>query len=370
MARIAVLIPNMRGGGAERVALNLAGDFLAAGHMVDLVVMEATGELMPLLPPQVRVIDLGARRVRSAIRPLIGYLRSERPDAVQVSMWPLTVAAVIAHRLARSSSRLLLSEHVPLSRQYARWGRIHMMILRSSVGLFYPLADARVAVSERAADDLARVGGLDRATIEVIYNPIAPPPPLDVAPGANIEAFWGPGDFKRILSVGSLISSKNYRLLIEAFAKLRQHVSAKLMIVGEGELRRDLQALAAQLHVADDVLLPGFQAEVWPFYDAADLFVLSSDYEGFGNVLVEALFRGLPVVSTDCESGPREILDGGAYGTLVPCNDRSALSDAMVAALGAPRDKQRLQARARSLSGEGNSGRYLDFMLRGPDSPA
>lgn len=371
MVRIAIFITNMRGGGAERVALNLADDFLTAGHEVDLVLMEAAGELMPLLPPQVRVIDLGARRIRSAVRPLIRYLRSERPAAVQASMWPLTVIAVIAHRLARSSSRLLLSEHIALSKQYAQWGRLHRVMLRSSIGLFYPLADARIAVSERAADDLAGVGGLVRASIEVIYNPIAPPllPPND-APDASVESLWGSGDFKRILSAGSLKSQKNHRLLIEAFALVREHVPAKLMIVGEGDLRPDLQALAVELHVADDVLLPGFQAEIWPFYDSADLFVLSSDYEGFGNVLVEAMFRGLPVVSTDCESGPREILDNGKYGTLVPCNDRIALSDAMFDSLGAPCDRERQQTRARSISGEGNSSRYIDLMLREPAPPA
>lgn len=360
--RVAFVLPNLAGGGAERVALTLAEGFLERGHQVDLVLLQATGELMDKVPPGARLIDLKARRFRGALPAILHYLRSERPDGLQVSMWPLTVVAALAHRLARSTARLVLSDHNTLSKDCGGRGRLHWWLLRGSIAALYPGADARVIVSAQAADDLAWLGGLDRSSIEVIHNPIAMPAEAPRTEPA-VEALWGPGPARRLLSVGGFREQKNQALLLDAFARLRQRVPARLMIVGEGPLRGVLEARAAKLGVADDVLLPGFRADVWPFYAAADLFVLSSDYEGFGNVLVEALASGVPVVSTDCESGPREILADGAFGALVPCGDAEALADAMEQALASRSDRDALKWRAAHFRPNKAVERYLGLLV-------
>jgi glycosyltransferase involved in cell wall biosynthesis len=344
----------MRGGGAEKVALRLIDDFVAAGHQVDLVLMTARGELLEKLPPGVRVFDLGATRIRA-------YFRSERPAALQASMWPLTVAAVIARRLAGSSARLVLSDHSTLSRQYGYYRGLKRLFLRASLRIFYPRADARVIVSNGSADDLALLSGIGRKTIEVIHNPVAPPADDSEVPAA-IERLWGQGQ-ARILTVGSLKAEKNHGLLIRAFARLRESRPARLIIVGEGSERPKLERLIEELGLGGDVLLPGFEVDPSAYYATADLFVLSSDFEGFGLVLVEAMRAGLKVVSTDCEHGPSEILGGGAYGALVPCGDSDGLAEAMRAALDAPADVAALKDQAERISGSASSARYLELML-------
>jgi glycosyltransferase involved in cell wall biosynthesis len=363
--KLAFLLPNMSGGGAERVALRLMEDFVGAGHEVDLLLMAAQGELLQALPPSIRVIDLKAPRIRNVVRPLYDYLRRERPDAIQILMWPLTVAGVIAHRLARSDARLVVADHTILSRHYGYFGALRRRLMAASIRLFYPLADARVAVSSGAADDLVRLASLDRAAIEVVYNPVAHRP--EGAAGGT-SAIWGESE-TRILTVGNLKPEKNHALLIRAFARAFRGKSACLAILGEGAMRSELEAVAAAEGVSDRLLAPGFVGDPWPYYATASLFALSSDYEGFGNVIVEAMRCGLPIVSTDCESGPREILDDGRYGRLVPVGDEAAFAGALNDALAAPPDPAAQMARAELLSGQNTSDRYLALML-GDDLPA
>lgn len=362
--RLAFFLPDMRGGGAERVALRLIEDFLKAGHEVDLVLLQKTGELLPLLPRQVRIFDLKAPRTRSGLWPLVRYFRRRRPHAVQISMWPYTVLGIVAHRLARSKARIVTSDHAALSKHYPASRPLTYRSLTWTVRLFYPLADTRILVANEAADDLARISGIHRSSLDVVYNPVGEPPE-NVGTTREIEKIWS-GAERRIITVGTLKAQKNHQLLIRSFARAFRGEPEKLMILGDGELRRDLEALAKELGVADQVLLPGFTTDPWPYYASADLFALSSDYEGYPLVLIEALRSGLPIVSTDCESGPREILDGGRFGTLVPVGDEAALAEGMKAALDEPYDAAALRARAEALSGQATSDRYLELMLGEP----
>lgn len=344
----------MGGGGAERVALEIIRELLGAGYQVDLVLVRATGELLPLVPAEVRVIDLDASRVLTALRPLTRYFRRERPDAMQVSLWPLTIVAILAHRLARSKARLMTSDHIAFG-QASSWDTLP---IRLTAGALYRLADVRVSVSEGAARDLADLTGMRRACFEVIYNPISPP--AEIRSMEAIEGLWGSAKI-RIITVGSLKPQKNQALLLGAFARLG-HESAKLMILGEGPLRADLEALAEQLGITDQVIMPGFVLDPWPYYASASLFVLSSDYEGFANVILEALAAGLPVVSTDCQSGPAEILDHGRLGTLVPVGDEAALAKAVARALDEGHDPEAGKSRAATFS-QGSARRYRQLLV-------
>lgn len=356
--RIAIFLPSMAGGGAERVVLASARDLVSRGHQVDLVLISASGELLPLVPPEVRIIDLKQDRFRSALRRLARYLRQARPDALHAVMWPSTVIAILAHRLARSKARLMVSDQVALSGQVR--APLQRAILKATTRLFYPLADVRVLCSAAAADDLARLSGIARDRFEVITNPTEPP--ATIATNPRVEALWGEGR-PRIITVGSLKDQKNHALLLRAFARLEDYPEARLMIVGEGLLRGVLEAQAGELGVAGRVIMPGFDVDPWPYLASADLFVLSSDYEGFPLVLAEAMHAGLRIVSTDCLSGPAELTDHGRFGRLVPCGDAAALSDAMAAALGKPADPARQRARAAAMAGPGQIARYSELLV-------
>jgi glycosyltransferase involved in cell wall biosynthesis len=344
--RVAFVLPDMSGGGAERVVLTLVEAFVADGHDVDLLLGRAEGALLPLVPAMVRVVDLKASRLRAMLRPLVGYLRRERPNAVHATMWPVTTIALLAHRIAGSRARVVVSDHSTLSLQYAD-NRKALASLLLSVRLLYPRADARICVSEGSADDLARLTGIDRSSITVIYNPVSPPRPMPHA----LEDVW-PADGPRILTVGSLKREKRHDLLLHAFAGLLRAMPAQLVILGEGDLRLQLARLASELGIGKRVAMPGFAIDPWSYYAAADLFVLSSDFEGYPLVLLEALYSGLRIVSTDCPYGPAEILERGRYGTLVRVDDPPALEAAMVVALGKEHDPQVLVRRAKQLTAD------------------
>jgi glycosyltransferase involved in cell wall biosynthesis len=359
MARVAFLLPNLAAGGAERVALNLIEHFVERGHEIDLVLVKAEGELLSLVPPPVHVFDLNAKRLRQAIRPLIGYFQKRQPDSMQAFMWPLTSIAILAHRISLSRARMVVSDHVALSVQYANRGVVHRAALRWSIGALYPRADTRIAVSRPAAKDLSKLGGLASKSITVINNPVGMPP-VPTSHNEAIDTLWG-GDGTRLLTVGSLKPVKNQMLLLEAFAQVGGSPPPRLMIIGEGELRPALARRAKELGISDRVVMPGFKLDPWPYYASADLFVLSSDYEGYPLVLVEALRSGLRVVSTDCVSGPREIL-GSGHGRLVPVGDAAALAEAMAKSLSEAHDPDRQKACAELLSSD-SLRLYEEIML-------
>jgi glycosyltransferase involved in cell wall biosynthesis len=354
---IAFVLPNMGGGGAERVALYLIRRLVELNYPVDLVLMQRRGELLEMVPPQVRIVDLNAPRIRNALRPLMRYFKREQPRSAQVRLWPLTVIAILAKLLARAPTRLIVSDHAHLSVQHGKVAG-KLLGVKWSVRLFYPIADARVVVSRGAADDLARLSGINRERFEVIYNPVER---VEIAQLSPAKVSWG-GDGARIISVGTLKAQKNHKLLIRSFARLRERIAAKLMIVGEGALRSELQEEAERLGIKEDVLLPGFTHDVADLLASADLFVLSSDYEGFGNVLIEAMRCGVPVVTTDCPSGPAEIVADGKYGRLVPCGDEVALAEAMEASLREHPSPEILRERADEISGEAPVKRYIELL--------
>lgn len=342
----AFILPNMGAGGTERVTLDLMAGFLAREARVDLVLMERSGEFLELVPTGVRVIELGASRLRQAIAPLRRYFRSERPDVALAAMWPLTTATLLAAAGLRKRPRIVLADHAPLLDQYSE-SRATLASLRATVRLSYRFADAIVCASEGLAGEMAALAGLPRDRVWTIYNPI-PEPPRSAADASP----WPAGTGKRLLSAGRLKPVKNFALLIEAFAPIAAEQDATLAILGEGEERAALEAQVARLGLQGRVLLPGYTATPGDWYRDADLFALASDYEGLGNVMVEAMHFGAAVVATDCRYGPREVLEGGRWGRLVPCGDATALTEAMRAALADPGDRAARIARARQFGPE------------------
>jgi glycosyltransferase involved in cell wall biosynthesis len=359
---ICLVLPDLSGGGAERVNVDLAHEFLARGYSVDLVLMRREGDLLASVSSKARIVGLDVQRMREVPLAFARYLKTERPDAVLANMWPLTSMCVLAHRLARSRSRIAVCDHNTLSCQYAGRGFLHSKSMRASMAAAYRMADARVAVSAGVVDDLAALSSLERSQFDVIHNAYSPPAVGDTK-GVDAGAAWGVPQGSRILSVGSFKLQKNQALLLRAFAQMGADQDARLLLLGEGPLRGELEALARAEGIGGKVLMPGFAQNPSPYYQSADLFVLSSDYEGFGNVIVEALACGLPVVSTDCPSGPREILDSGRFGKLVPVGDAGALAQAMTEELSRHHDREKLRRRAAEFSVEAAADKYLRLLF-------
>ncbi|UOK72806.1 glycosyltransferase [Ancylobacter polymorphus] len=358
---ISILLPDLRCGGAERVMLDLAHEFVRAGHEVEFVCMQARGEFLGEARQSFSLVDLATPRARHLPLALTRYLRRRRPVSLLAAMWPLTGIAGVATRLAGRDIRLVSSEHVdfrhtPSLRQSERWA-----LKRFGQQLYAPCHSV-VAVSQGVADSLQEVAGLSVERLTVIHNPVRPlPPGLMTAEDRRHLAGWLEGGM-RLIAIGTLKRQKGYDVLLRALADLRKRQDARLLILGEGQLRDELERLAVNLGIADGVWMPGFRANPGTFLQHADVFVMSSNWEGFGNVIVEALAAGVAIVSTDCPSGPAEILDNGRYGHLVPPADAMALSRAIARMLDAPMPPDLLKARARSFRPPDKAAQYLRLL--------
>ena len=333
---IAFFAPTLHPAGAERVTVNLIQGIVERGRSVDIVLSSAEGSLLEQLPPEVRVVNLRARRMIRSLLPLTRYLRRARPCALVSQMNHSNIVALWASRLAGQGTPVVATVHNTLSQtsQHARGlgERLGPHLLRS----FYPWAAKVVAVSQGAADDLIRLGGLSPDLIEVVYNPVITPALLEGlrrTPGHPWLLDSGPSV---VLGVGRLTRQKDFATLLRAFSLLRQRRPARLLVLGEGTERAALQALVSELKLGDSVDLPGWRPDVPACMAHAAVFVLSSAWEGLPTVLIEALAAGTRVVSTDCRSGPREILLGGRLGALVPVGDPAALARAIDEALDCP----------------------------------
>jgi glycosyltransferase involved in cell wall biosynthesis len=329
--RIAIYIPSLRGGGAERVMVMLANAFISYGYSVDLVLCEAEGSYIKDVSVEVTIIDLGSQRVTTSLPGLIRYLRRAKPSALLSAMVHANIIAVLATYMARSDTHLVISERNTLSSllKTVNW-LDRKKWLPLAMRLMYPKADGIVAISKGVADELSMITNISREKIDVIYNPVVinysfPPHTNRI----TLHPWFGDDQPPVILSAGRLTPQKDFTTLIYAFAKLLTKYQARLVIMGEGEQRNALEQLIQKLNISDKILLPGFVDNPREWMQCSSLFVLSSSWEGFGNVILEAMACGLPIVSTDCPSGPAEILEQGVWGRLVPVGDVATLAEAM-----------------------------------------
>ena len=324
---VALLIPDFCGGGAEKMMLNLCDALLKGGHRVDLVVLKRRGLYEAMVPGAANVIELGAGRMLKGVTRLAAYLRQTRPRVLVSTMFHANICALLARRLACVDTRVVIriennmTEHI--RREPAPTAAIgfayHLM------PYIYPRADRIIAVSQGVADDLARRCRIPVNRIDTVYSPVLTPFYYKLLQ-EPIDDPWFAGDAPPvILSVGRLTRQKDFKTLIRAFAIVRKMREARLIIIGEGEERQPLERLAADAGVGADVRLPGFLDNPYKYMRHSAVFVISSAWEGFPNVLVEAMGTGVPVVATDCPSGPSEILKDGRYGSLVPWENTGKL---------------------------------------------
>jgi glycosyltransferase involved in cell wall biosynthesis len=332
-SKLAIFLPSLSGGGAERAMLNLAHGLARRGCAVDLVLAKAEGPYLSDVGKSIRLVDLKAPRALASIPALARYLRREQPKALISALDYANVVALWARRLSGAPSRVLVNEQNTTSRSARNSARRRQRMVPYLVKRFYPWADYVVGNSQGVAEDLSQVTGLPRERIHMLYNPVVTPEMRDKAQAPLSHPWFQPGRPPVVLAVGRLTTQKDFPTLIRAFAGVRQTRLARLLILGEGPDRPALEALVDQLDLRDTVAMPGFVENPYAYMSRASLYVLSSRWEGLPTVLIEALYCGPPIVATDCLSGPREILAGGQYGVLVPVGDVAALTQAMAAAL-------------------------------------
>lgn len=332
--RIAFFLPSLAGGGAERVLLDLAIASAGLGYQVDLVLASATGPYLRDVPPSVRLVDLRCRRVATAFLPLLGYLRRVRPRALLSTMDHANVVAIMAAKLA-PGVRVTVRQAQSMAWTVNASG-LRVKALAWMVRWVYRAAHAVIAVSRGAADELAAFVGMPREQVHVIPNPVLTERVMEGADTALSDPWFVEGQPPVILGTGRLNPAKGFDTLIRAFAELRQRQPCRLLILGEGELRSELEALAAELGLGEEVRLPGFVENPFQYMARAGVFVLSSRVEGLPNALIQAMAVGAQVVSTDCPNGPSEILENGRLGPLVKVDDVEGMAKAIEAALAGP----------------------------------
>ncbi|MDH4064728.1 MAG: glycosyltransferase [Acidobacteriota bacterium] len=324
--RIALVIDTLDGGGAERVFVTLANYFCQIGCQVDLVLLRRAGPFLAEVDPGVAVINLEARRTLSSLVPLIRYLRRARPAAIMATLAHVNVVAVLAKMVARIPGRLIVRETVAPSAQIRFTNAIRSKVVTLLQKRAYLAADGIVSPSRGVADDLVAAFGIPRDRIAVIANPLDVGRIRALAEEAVPAPCDADGGRPMVLGAGRLSFQKDFVSLIRAFATVIETVPARLLILGEGEDRGELEGLVKQLGLEGCVDLPGFVDNPFACMRQAAVYVLSSRYEGLPNTLLQAMALGVPVVATDCPGGPAEVLDGGRYGRLVPVGDVEALA--------------------------------------------
>lgn len=357
-------------GGAQQALLNLAEGFQMAGITVRLVVWRANGPMRNNLAPEIALEVLECDTVWQAALKLRAVIRAWKPDAILSALLKPNLAAVMAARSAGGSVRVVVSEHSHIPSYIAGKNRLSRQVLKTAFYLMHRLADAVTSVSPAAAHAAEAVSHLPSGAVTAVYNPILTPhrlqhfsEPIPV----EIEALT-----PFVLYVGRLIPSKDVATLMAAFTRAAIP-NTRLVIAGDGPEKDGLTQLANTLGHAPNVVFTGHVANPWPYYRAASVLVLPSRHESFGNVLVEALACGTPVIAADCPVGPRDILQQGMYGTLVPMGDVQALAAALEKRLStplAPDEAERLRKRALDFTLERSVKGYWPVLFPGVPCPA
>lgn len=350
-------------GGVERMVMNLVHEFARQGVKVDLLALKGNSHLLDQLPAEVTLHRLKAKHSSTVVGELARYMKEHQPEAMLVAKDRPGRAALKARRKAGVKTRIVIRLGTTLSAALAHKNGFQRWLRQWPLQRGYRGVDAVVPVSQGVADDTVAVTGLPARLMRVIRNPVITPEMTTLAQETVEHPWFSDPYLPVVLGAGRLTIQKDFVCLIRAFAEVREQIPSRLVILGDGALKDELTALAHELGVADFVDFAGFQPNPYKFMKAADLFVLSSRWEGSPNVLTEAIAQGTPVVSTDCPSGPIELLQRGRYGPLVPVGDHHALAAAMTATLLNPLDGDTLKQAASEYNAETSARRYLELLF-------
>ncbi len=359
---IGLLFSNFHSGGIQRVMLNLASGLTKMGWRVDLLLVDANGPLKEDIPAGCKLYDFQEKHVSRALLKLGTYLRNEKPKIILSSQTHINIVMIFARILSKWNGRLIVSEHIAID--FAASNPHHWIdrFFPFLASIFYRQTDKIILVSTDTARHFIESTHLPDNLIKVIYNPIVSEKLLVLAKCRNDHTWFTNQGFPVVLSAGRLTRQKDFDTLLRAFSLVSIKIpSAKLILLGEGEELTHLQQISQDLGIQNSIEFSGFTNNPFSYMANSSVFVLSSRWEGFGNVLVEAMACGCPVVSTDCPSGPAEILDHGKYGRLVPVGDPQSLADAILQELDSPHDRSELIERAKLFSVDRILPQYVDL---------
>lgn len=341
---------------------NLAQGLLDMGHEVDMVIARAQGAHLESIPVGVRQIRLGKSHTFSALPGLTAYLRKEKPSALLAAKDRAIRVAILARFFARSD--VFLAGRIGTTVTAALEGRNPLKRVFWFLGmrLFYRFTDLIVAVSRGVAKDVIQITSLPPDRVTVIHNPVITPMLQKLAGEPVSHPWFHDSRIPVIIGMGRLTRQKDFTTLVRAFAEVRKDRKCRLLILGDGAQRLELEALVLELGVENDIELPGFTENPFSYLSKCSLFVLSSRWEGSPNALTEALALGKPVVSTDCPNGPREILKRGEFGRLVPVGDVGSMAAAISRTLDSPPESDHLRGAVKEYSVQKSTTSYLEAM--------
>ncbi len=357
---ISWLIPPSGGNfaGIEQVTFRLATEMSREDASIDIILAEHIPDF-PSVPKSVNTFQLGAHSITSSVWPLVKYLRQRAPDVLVVAQVSMGTVSVLARWMAGVSTRIILVQHGTASIE-ARESWKAQLLYQLGYVLFPSQISRVIAVSRGVAEDFTEECSYPDDQVSVVYNPVI---------GNDFSArenelpkhpwFEDDHDVPLIVGAGRLHPSKDFRTLIRAFDRVKDLRDARLLILGEGEEREQIEKIVAERDLEMSVSLPGYVDNPFPYMKGGDIFVLSSAWEGLGNVLIEAIATGTPAVSTDCPHGPSEILGEGQWGRLVDVGDADAMAKAILATLDEGRsEREELKKRAKEFTVENAVCRY------------
>ena len=368
MATVSIFTPTLElAGGAERYVVNLSKGLSSQGYQVEVVTQSTEGPFVADLPDQVSVYSISYPHLPilgslTSALPLYTYFKSEKPDNFISVMNHANIPSMIAKILSGVDTNMILTEHnnpkllLSDKNPYQRKDRIVYKLAKH----LYPRADVVVGVSEGVTDALRNIVP-SATTTTTIYNPVVSEDITTRSENKPSHRFFDT-DVPVILGAKPE-AQKNIPMLIKSFSRLIERVDANLVVVGTGEQTELVQQQAEELGISSSVDVCGFVPDIYPYLGSADIFASTSDWEGLPTIHIEALACGTPVVSTDCPSGPREILRDGEYGTLVPTGDVEKFSQALEETLQSPPNEMKLLERADDFS-ISKSAKQYESLLR------
>jgi glycosyltransferase involved in cell wall biosynthesis len=359
---LAVLLASIPMGGVGKMRVHLVNEIARRGYRVELVLADLDSPYMGMVDSSIRKTKIPTSHALMGVPSVAAYLLRARPRVLLTQRIRVNILGLRAHALVRSSARRFVTVNVNMTSKLAGHSPAKRAVELARLKRYYPRNDGIIAVSRGVAQDAAALIGCPLERIHVCPNPTVTPELTRLAAEPLDHPWFAAGCPPVVLGVGRLFPQKDFPTLIRAFATLRAKRACRLVILGEGPQRPNLEALVAELGLAADVQLPGFVSNPYQYMGRAGVFVLSSLFEGLPNALTEALAVGAPLVSTDCPDGPREILEDGKHGSLVPVGDVETLSQAIARALDSPSPRAQRQAAAQRYTIERSASAYIDAL--------
>jgi len=330
MKKIAFILPDLKGGGAQKMIVNLANEFAVRGYTVDLVLISSEGIYHDLVSPKVNLIEFKRSRSILGLGMLVQYMRDKKPDVIISALFHVNLIVVFAQILSgQKNTKLIISERNHLTKRLDDMAWYQETIIKFLVKRFYPKADHIVGISDGVCDDLKEIINRNDVVFKKIHNPVVTSD-CENKLKESTDFLYSDDVGLKLVTSGRLERQKDYPTLLKAiYLYKKQYGDVHLVVLGEGSLKEKLVKIVDDLDLQDNVTFLGFVSNPLPIMAQADIYVQASAWEGFCNVIVEALYCGLKIVSTDCPSGPEEILENGKYGVLVSVGDENMMSQAL-----------------------------------------